>query len=87
MSAQRFFANRHEEIAWFAKSTRYFFDLDAVRKKLDPETLEIYKRDKRLNHENLQKGINPTNVWKIPTPERQLERTGWAPDAEAKGAD
>ena len=66
MSAQRFFANRHEEIAWFAKSTKYFFDLDAVRKKLDPETLEIYKRDKRLNHENLQKGINPTNVWKIP---------------------
>lgn len=66
MSAQRFFANRHEEIAWFAKSTKYFFDLDAVRKKLDPETLEIYKRDKRLNHETLQKGINPTNVWKIP---------------------
>src|SRR6185312_1753433 len=27
---------------------------------------EIYKRDKRLNAENLDKGINPTNVWKIP---------------------
>lgn len=66
MSAQRFFANRHEEIAWFAKSKKYFFDLDSVRQKLDPKTLATYKKDKRLNHENLEKGINPTNVWKIP---------------------
>jgi DNA modification methylase len=66
MGAQRFFANRHEEIAWFAKTPKYFFDLDAVRQPLDPRTLEIYKRDKRLVPENLDKGINPTNVWKIP---------------------
>ncbi len=66
MSAQRFFANRHEEIAWFARSSKYHFDLDAVRTKLDPETLRVYKRDKRLNPDSLDKGINPTNVWKIP---------------------
>jgi DNA modification methylase len=66
MGAQRFFANRHEEIAWFARTPRYYFDLDAVRQPLDPHTLEIYKRDKRLNAESLDKGINPTNVWKIP---------------------
>jgi site-specific DNA-methyltransferase (adenine-specific) len=66
MGAQRFFANRHEEIAWFAKTPKYFFDLDAVRRPLDRERLEIYKRDKRLNAESLEKGINPTNVWKIP---------------------
>jgi len=66
MSAQRFFANRHEEIAWFAKSPKYYFDLDAVRVKLDARTLERYKRDKRLNPDSLDKGINPTNVWKIP---------------------
>jgi DNA modification methylase len=66
MGAQRFFANRHEEIAWFGKTPKYFFDLDAVRRPLDPATLEIYKRDKRLNAESLEKGINPTNVWKIP---------------------
>jgi len=65
MSAQRFFANRHEEIAWFARSRKYFFDLDAVRQKLDPATLESYKKDKRLNHDSLEKGINPTNVWRI----------------------
>lgn len=66
MGAQRFFANRHEEIAWFAKTPKYFFNLDAVRQKLDPATLETYKKDKRLNPENLEKGINPTNVWRIP---------------------
>lgn len=66
MGAQRFFANRHEEIAWFAKTPKYYFDLDAVRRPLDPKVLELYKRDKRLNVESLKKGINPTNVWKIP---------------------
>ena len=65
MGAQRFFANRHEEIAWFAKTPKYYFDLDAVRTRLDARTLEIYKRDRRLNPENLDKGINPTNVWRI----------------------
>src|ERR1700759_105662 len=66
MSAQRFFANRHEEIAWFVKSPKYYFDLDAVRTPLDAKRLSIYKRDKRLNPDSLDKGINPTNVWKIP---------------------
>ncbi len=66
MGAQRFFANRHEEIVWFAKSDKYYFDLDSVRVKLDPATLATYKRDKRLNQQNLEKGINPTNVWRIP---------------------
>lgn len=66
MGAQRFFSNRHEEIFWFAKSRTYYFDLDAVRRKLDPETLATYKKDKRLNPDNLEKGVNPTNVWQIP---------------------
>jgi DNA modification methylase len=66
MGAQRFFANRHEEIAWFARTPNYYFDLDAVRTRLDAPTLERYKRDKRLNPDNLDKGINPTNVWNIP---------------------
>ena len=66
VSAHRFFANRHEEIAWFGRTSRYHFDLDAVRIKLDPERLKVYKRDRRLNPDSLDKGINPTNVWKIP---------------------
>ena len=65
MSAQRFFANRHEEIAWFAKSKKYYFDLDAVREAYDERTKVLYMKDKRLNVESVEKGRNPTNVWRI----------------------
>jgi site-specific DNA-methyltransferase (adenine-specific) len=63
MSAQRFFANRHEEIAWFGKTAKYFFDLDSVREPYDEATKAAYKRDKRLRPESIDKGRNPTNVW------------------------
>jgi site-specific DNA-methyltransferase (adenine-specific) len=65
MSAHRFFANRHEEIAWFAKSRRYCFDLDAVREPFDERTKQAYLKDKRLRPESVERGRNPTNVWKI----------------------
>jgi site-specific DNA-methyltransferase (adenine-specific) len=66
MSAQRFFANRHEEIAWFAKTKKYYFDLDAVREPYDEATKAVYMKDKRLNPESVEKGRNPTNVWRMP---------------------
>lgn len=66
MSAQRFFANRHEEIAWFAKSDKYYFDLDAVREPYDEETKREYLKDRRLRAESVEKGRNPTNVWRMP---------------------
>ncbi|MBZ5583760.1 MAG: site-specific DNA-methyltransferase [Acidobacteriia bacterium] len=65
-SAHRFFANRHEEIAWFGKTARYYFDLDAVREPYDDKTKQAYRRDKRLRPESIEKGKNPTNVWRIP---------------------
>ena len=65
MSARRFFANRHEEIAWFAKTKKYYFDLDSVRESYDERTKEIYRKDKRLNPETIDKGRNPTNVWRM----------------------
>jgi site-specific DNA-methyltransferase (adenine-specific) len=77
MSAHRFFANRHEEIAWFAKTKSYYFDLDAVREPYDERTKQLYLQDKRLRPETVEKGRNPTNVWRI---ERlngnSLERVG-----------
>lgn len=66
MGAQRFFANRHEEIAWFGKTDKYFFDLDAVREPYDEETKRLYMKDKRLRPESVEKGRNPTNVWQMP---------------------
>lgn len=65
MSAHRFFANRHEEIAWFAKTKKYYFDLDSVRIPFDEKTKKAYLRDKRLNPKSVEKGKNPTNVWEI----------------------
>jgi len=65
MSAHRFFANRHEEIVWLAKTKKYYFDLDAVRIPYDDHTKNIYKKDKRLNPATVDKGKNPTNVWEI----------------------
>jgi site-specific DNA-methyltransferase (adenine-specific) len=66
ISAQRFFANRHEEIAWFGKSPKYYFDLDSVREPYDEATKAAYRRDKRLRPESVEKGRNPTNVWQMP---------------------
>ena len=65
MGAQRFFSNRHEEIAWYGKTRKYYFDLDSVREKFDEKTKQAYLRDKRLRPESLEKGKNPTNVWRI----------------------
>jgi site-specific DNA-methyltransferase (adenine-specific) len=77
MSAQRFFANRHEEIAWFAKTRKYFFDLDAVREPYDEATKAVYMKDKRLNPESVEKGRNPTNVWRMSRLNgNSLERVG-----------
>lgn len=65
MSAHRYFANRHEEAIWLAKSNDYYFDLDSVRVPYSEEDLKLALKDKRLNPENTLKGKNPTNVWQI----------------------
>lgn len=65
MGAQRFFANRHEEIVWLTKTTKYYFDLDAVREPFDEETKRLYMKDKRLRPDSVEKGRNPTNVWRF----------------------
>lgn len=77
MSAHRFFANRHEEVAWFGKTKSYYFDLDAVREEYDEETKAMYKKDKRLRPESVDKGRNPTNVWRMARLNgNSLERVG-----------
>ena len=65
MSAHRYFANRHEEAIWLAKTNDYYFDLDSVRVPYSEKDLQAALRDKRLNPENTIKGKNPTNVWEM----------------------
>ena len=60
-----YFANRHEEAIWLAKTNDYYFDLDSVRVPYSEEELKFALKDKRLNPENTLKGKNPTNVWQI----------------------
>ncbi len=77
VSAHRFFANRHEEIAWFGRTSKYYFDLDAVREPFDEATRAVYHRDKRLRPESIDKGRNPTNVWRmLRLNANSLERVG-----------
>jgi len=87
LSAHRFFANRHEEIAWFGKTAKYYFDLDAVREPFDDATKAAYKRDKRLRPESVDKGKNPTKRVEDRPAERQLAGAGRASDAEAPRRD
>lgn len=65
MSAHRYFANRHEEVIWLAKTNNYYFELDSVKVPYSEEQLKLALKDKRLNPENTKKGKNPTNVWEI----------------------
>lgn len=65
MSAHRYFANRHEEVIWLAKTNKYYFDLDSVRVPYHEKDLQLALKDKRLNPANTLKGKNPTNVWEI----------------------
>lgn len=82
MSAQCFFANRHEEIAWFAKTKKYFFDLDAVREPYDEATKAEYLKDKRLKPESVEKGRNPKENLAHWSPAWQLTGTRRSPNAE-----
>ena len=65
MSAHRYFANRHEEAIWLSKTKKYYFDLDSVRVPYGDEAKKNALKDRRLRHENIEKGKNPTNVWEI----------------------
>ncbi len=43
MSTHRYFANRHEEAIWLAKTKKNYFDLDSVRVPFD-EARTLQKR-------------------------------------------
>jgi DNA modification methylase len=64
-ASKHFYPSRYEMLLWAVKSEDYKFNIDDVRIKYDEKTLTQYKRDKRLNHETLEKGKIPDNVWVI----------------------
>ena len=73
-------ANRHEHLFLFAKSTRYWFDLDPIRKPHSEESISRASRgrttayaapgqtpNKRSEPQPNKLGANPGDVWEIPT--------------------
>jgi site-specific DNA-methyltransferase (adenine-specific) len=64
-AAKHFYPSRFEVLLWAVKSEDYKFNIDDIRIKYDEKTLAQYKKDKRLNHETLEKGKIPDNVWII----------------------
>ena len=83
MSAHRYFANRHEEIIWLAKTKNYYFDLDSVREKYSEKELALALKDKRLNPEITKKGKKSDECMGYPSIKRKQQRACRAPYAEA----
>ena len=61
----RRFSSVHDTIGFFAKSKRYYFDLDAVRIPYDPETKKARTRSIFVGKKWLEVGYNPKDVWRV----------------------
>lgn len=61
----RRYSSVHDTIGFFAKSAKYFFDLDAVRIQYDAETKKARSRSIFLGKKWLEVGYNPKDVWSV----------------------
>ncbi len=61
----RKFSSVHDTIGFFAKSKKYFFDLDSVRIPYDPETKKARTRSRFVGSKWLELGHNPKDVWSV----------------------
>ncbi|MEW6178537.1 MAG: DNA methyltransferase [Chloroflexota bacterium] len=61
----RRFTSVHDTIGFFAKTNRYYFDLDSVRIPYDPQTKKARSRSIFLGKKWLEIGYNPKDVWSV----------------------
>lgn len=61
----RSFTSVHDTIGFFAKTKKYFFDLDAVRIPYDPLTKKARSRSIFEGAKWLEIGYNPKDLWSI----------------------
>lgn len=61
----RKFSSVHDNIGFFVRSKKYFFDLDPVRIPYDPETKKARTRSIFVGKKWLEIGYNPKDVWSI----------------------
>ena len=61
----RRFSSVHDTIGFFAKSNKYYFDIDAVRIPYDEETKKARTRSIFVGKKWLEVGYNPKDVWSV----------------------
>jgi len=61
----RKFSSVHDNIGFFVRSKKYFFDLDPIRIPYDPQTKKARTRSIFVGKKWLEKGYNPKDVWSI----------------------
>lgn len=61
----RSFTSVHDTIGFFAKSKKYYFDLDPVRIPYDEETKKARTRSIFVGKKWLELGYNPKDLWSI----------------------
>lgn len=61
----RKYSSVHDTIGFFAKTSKYYFDLDPVRIPYDAETKKARSRSIFVGKKWLEIGYNPKDVWSI----------------------
>lgn len=61
----RKFSSVHDNIGFFSKSNKYYFDLDPIRIPYDEETKKARSRSIFVGKKWLEMGHNPKDVWSI----------------------
>ncbi len=61
----RRFSSVHDTIGFFAKTNKYYFDLDAVRIPYDNKTKKARTRSIFVGHKWLEMGYNPKDIWTV----------------------
>ncbi len=61
----RRFSSVHDTIGFFAKSKKYYFDIDSVRIPYDAETKKARTRSIFVGKKWLEVGYNPKDVWSV----------------------
>lgn len=61
----RRFTSVHDNIGFFAKTSKYFFDIDPVRIPYDEETKKARSRSIFVGSKWLEVGFNPKDLWSV----------------------
>lgn len=61
----RKYSSVHDTIGFFAKTDKYYFDLDPIRIPYDAETKKARSRSIFVGHKWLEVGYNPKDVWAV----------------------